>query len=286
MTQNKKKISIAYSPDTDDAFMILALKEHRVPWEDFEFSFSVGDIQELNEAAKENKYDITAISVGAYPDLRDRYMMMPVGASVGDEFGPAVVTSPASNLGIPDLAGKKVAVPGLNTSAHIAAQSLFGPFEPVPMYFMNIGDAVLRGDVDAGILIHELQLDPTTAGLRKISDLGRLWFDKFKLPLPLGANAISKSIDPVTAAQLNRIYRESIVVGLANRKETIASAVRSAAAKESLNEAMGERYISMYVNQRSLEFQDDVLCGIRTLFSEGARRGLFQPIELEHHLVN
>ena len=133
MTTPRQNISIAYSPDTDDAFMILALKERRVPWEDFEFSFTVGDIQELNEAAHDGKFDITAISVGAYPGLRDRYLMMPVGASIGDEFGPAVVTSPESSLGIKDLAGKRVAVPGLNTSAHIAAQALFGPFEAVPM---------------------------------------------------------------------------------------------------------------------------------------------------------
>lgn len=286
MTTEKKNISIAYSPDTDDAFMILALKERRVPWEDFNFSFVVGDIQELNEAALDGKYDITAISVGAYPVLRENYLMMPVGASVGDEFGPAVVTAPTCTLEIGDLAGKRVAVPGLNTSAHIAAQTLFGPFEAIPMYFMNIRDAVLRGDVDAGILIHELQLDPASAGLRKISDLGRLWHDRFKLPLPLGANAISKNLDPDTASRLNCIYRQSIEYGLANRKETIASAVRSAAAKESLDDDMGDRYISMYVNERSLEFQNDVLRGIKTLFDHGASLGLFEPIDLERHLVN
>jgi 1,4-dihydroxy-6-naphthoate synthase len=282
----KRPISIAYSPDTDDAFMILALKERRVDWEDFEFSFTVGDIQELNEAALTNKYDITAISVGAYPTLRDRYLMMPVGASVGDEFGPAIVTSPSSDLRVDDLVGRRVAVPGINTSAHIAAQSLFGPFEPVPMYFMNIGDAVLRGDVDAGILIHELQLDPASAGLRKITDLGKLWHKKFSLPLPLGANAVSRNIEAEVATRLNRIYRKSIETGLANRSQTIAAAVSSAAAKDTLNPELGDRYISMYVNERSLEFQSDVLTGIQTLFSEGARCGLFEPIELERHLVN
>ena len=286
MTKPKQKISIAYSPDTDDAFMILALKDRRVPWEDFEFTFTVGDIQELNEAALHGTYDITAISVGAYPRLRDQYLMMPVGASVGDEFGPAIVTSPLSTMRVEDLAGKRIAVPGLNTSAHIAAQTLFGPFEAVPMYFMTIKDAVLRGDVDGGILIHELQLDPSSAGLRKINDLGRLWHDRFKLPLPLGANAISKSLDANTASRLNRIYRRSIEFGLENRKETIASAVRSAAAKDALNEEMGDRYIYMYVNARSLDFQNDVLMGIRTLFDRGASLGLFEPIDLDSHLVN
>ena len=284
MQSTKQKISIAYSPDTDDAFMVLALQEKRVDWEDFEFSFTVGDIQELNEAALHGRYDITAISVGAYPGLRDQYLMMPVGASVGDEFGPAIVTCPNSKLGLSDLKGKRIAVPGLNTSAHIAAQTLIGPFIPVPMYFMNIREAVLDGAVDAGILIHELQLNPESEGLRKINDLGRLWHDQFGLPLPLGANAIRKNLPPETIARLSKIYRSSVEEGLRNRDSTIRAAVRSAAAKDSLTDAQGDRYISMYVNHRSLEFQDDVLLGIQELYNNGSRLGLFRPFELIGHL--
>lgn len=284
MNQLKQNISIAYSPDTDDAFMVLALREKRVDWEDFEFSFTVGDIQELNDDARNSVFDITAISVGAYPNLRENYLLMPIGASVGDEFGPAIVTSPGSTLSIDDLRGKRIAVPGLNTSAHIAAQALFGPFTAVPMYFMDIRNAVVTGDVDAGILIHELQLDPESAGLQKISDLGRLWHNRFQLPLPLGANAIRRSLGPQTIARLSRIYRRSIEVGLENRSATITSAVNSAAAKDLLDEAMGDRYISMYVNHRSLEFQEDVLSGIRTMFDQGAQKGLFLPIDLAGHL--
>jgi 1,4-dihydroxy-6-naphthoate synthase len=286
VTNKKKKISIAYSPDTDDAFMVLALREKRVPWEDFDFTFTVGDIQELNEAARDGKYDITAISVGAYPELVEKYLMMPVGASIGDEFGPAVVTKPSSTLGIDDLRGKRVAVPGLNTSAHIAAQALFGPFTAVPMYFMTIKDAVLGGEVEAGILIHELQLDPESAGLRKITDLGRLWYDRFQLPLPLGANAIKRDLDPETITRLSKLYRRSVEIGLENRVETIESAVSLAAAKDALDVIQGDRYISMYVNERSLEFQSDVLSGIRTLFDQGSKLGLFIPLELDGNLSN
>jgi 1,4-dihydroxy-6-naphthoate synthase len=284
MLAQKQKISIAYSPDTDDAFMVLALREKRVDWENFEFTFTVGDIQELNQAARDSVYDITAISVGAYPGIRDQYLMMPVGASIGDEFGPAVVTSPGSSLQIDDLRGKRVAVPGLNTSAHIAAQALFGPFTAVPMYFMTIRDAVMSGDVDAGILIHELQLNPESAGLRKITDLGRLWHDRFQLPLPLGANAIKRNLGSETIERLSRLYRRSVEVGLENRAETVARAVSLAAAKDSMDEVQGDRYISMYVNHRSLEFQSDVLSGIRTLFDQGAQKGLFEPIDLTGHL--
>lgn len=284
MTHSRRKISIAYSPDTDDAFMILALREKLVSWEDFEFEFTVGDIQELNEAAKSRTFDITAISVGAYPGLVEQYLLMPVGASIGDEFGPAIVTKPTCDYQVNDLRGKRVAVPGLNTSAHIAAQTLFGPFTAVPLYFMNIKDAVLNGEVDAGILIHELQLDPESAGLRKISDLGRLWHDRFKLPLPLGANAIRRDLDPETIQRLSGIYRRSVEAGLANRSETIAKAVSIAAAKDSLDAAKGDRYISMYVNERSLEFQSDVLEGIRTLFAHGSQLGLFGPLTLDGNL--
>ncbi len=284
LSNNKRQISIAYSPDTDDAFMVLALREKRVDWEEFEFTFTVGDIQELNEAAQKGLYDITAISIGAYPGLRDQYLLMPVGASIGDEFGPAVVTKPGSEMTISDLAGKRVAVPGLNTSAHIAAQTLFGPFVPVPLYFMEIKEAVLSGAVDAGILIHELQLDPASEGLRKITDLGRLWHDRFNLPLPLGANAIRRALPEDVIARLSKIYRHSVEVGLANRESTIASAVSTAAARDTLDLSKGDRYISMYVNHRSLAFQDDVLAGIRTLYNHGSQLGLFAPLELNGNL--
>ena len=284
MSAEKQKISIAYSPDTDDAFMVLALREKRVDWEDFDFTFTVGDIQELNQAARDSVYDITAISVGAFPGIRDKYFMMPVGASIGDEFGPAVVIRPGSDLNVDELRGKRIAVPGLNTSAHIAAQALFGPFTAIPMYFMNIRDAVMSGDVDAGILIHELQLNPESAGLHKITDLGRLWHDRFQLPLPLGANAIKRDLGAETIARLSKLYRRSVEVGLENRAETVARAVSLAAAKDSMDATQGDRYISMYVNHRSLEFQSDVIAGIGTLFEQGAQKGLFEPIDLHGHL--
>lgn len=264
--------------------MILALKEKRVDWQDFDFEFVVGDIQELNEKAKQGLYEITAISVGAYPGLRDQYLLMPVGASVGDQFGPAIVVHPSSTLTLDQLAGRRIGVPGLNTSAHISAQALIGPFIPVPMYFMDIRDAVMSGEIEAGILIHELQLNPESQGLKKLSDLGILWYDRFQLPLPLGANAIRRDLGAATIERLSSIYRQSIEVGLASRGKTIASAVASAAAKATLDVTLGDQYISMYVNQRSLAFQIDTLAGIRQLFDLGAERGLFAPIRLDENI--
>lgn len=273
---NKKmKISIAYSPDTDDAFMIHALKEKMVDWGDYDLSFKVGDIQELNDAAISGQYDITAISVGAYPHLQDKYLLMPIGASVGDKFGPAIVVRPDSNITVSTLTNKRIAVPGLSTTAHIAAQVLFGPFTPVPMHFMRIRDAILSSDVDAGILIHELQMDPETEGLRKVGDLGSLWFNQYKLPLPLGANAIKRDLGAKVISDLSAIYRLSIETGLYSRKETLYAAVNSAIARESMNIDKGDRYISMYVNERSLAFEDDVLRGIELIFKSGFSLGFF-----------
>lgn len=281
-----KHITIAYSPDTDDQFMVLALRDRRVDWEDFTFEFVVDDIQELNSAAQRGQYDITAISVGAYPHLCHQYQLMSVGASIGDQFGPAVVTYPQSGLRSADqLTGKRVAVPGLNTSAYVAAQALFGPFIPVPMYFMKISDAVLRGDVDAGILIHELQMNPESQGLHKLTDLGRLWFDRFQLPLPLGANAVRRSLGVEAVQRLGCIYRRSIEYGLSTRTESIAKAIDTAAARDVLSQELGQSYISRYVNHRSLGFQDDTLRGIETLFTLGHERGLFPSIDLKSLLA-
>lgn len=274
-SNEKRKISIAYSPDTDDAFMIHALKEKMVDWGDYDLSFKVGDIQELNDAAKSGRYDITAISVGAYPHLQDKYLLMPIGASVGDKFGPAIVASPHSNITISTLTNKRIAVPGLSTTAHIAAQVLFGPFTPVPMHFMGIKDAILSSDVDAGILIHELQMDPESEGLRRVGDLGSLWFNRYKLPLPLGANAIKRDLGSKIIRDLSGIYRQSIETGLQCREKTLYAAVNSAIARDSMNMDKGDKYISMYVNERSLAFEDDVLRGIDIIFKSGFSLGFF-----------
>ena len=272
---NKTKISIAYSPDSDDAFMIHALKSRQVDWEDFEFSFVVGDIQELNDAAKQQCYDITAISVGAFPHLKSHYYLMTIGASVGEQFGPAIVTRPDSSFNVEDLKNRRVAVPGLTTTAHIAAQTVVGPFIAVPMHFTKIRDAVLQKEVDAGILIHELQMNPESAGLKRIGDLGQLWFKRFSLPLPLGANAVKRTLGPETIHSLSRIYRTSIEVGLKNRNTTLDSAIKSAVARDSLDLVSGDKYISMYVNDRSLTLKPEVIQAIQLIYQKGSEHGFF-----------
>lgn len=284
MNQKKVNISIAYSPDSDDAFMIHALKSRNVDWENFEFSFVVGDIQELNDAAKQQRYDITAISVGAFPHLKNHYYLMTIGASVGEQFGPAIVTRPDSTFAVEDLKNKRIAVPGLTTTAHIAAQTVVGPFAAVPMHFTKIRDAVMNKEVDAGILIHELQMNPESAGLRRIGDLGKLWFGRFGLPLPLGANAVKRTLGRETIQSLSRIYRASIEVGLKNRQTTLNSAINSAVARDSLDLVSGDKYISMYVNDRSLTLNPDVIEAIQLIYQKGSEHGFFPDTNVVENL--
>lgn len=274
------KISIAYSPDTDDAFMVHALKEGLIDWRGYDFQFTSADIQELNEAARQGVFDVTAISIAAYPRIADDYLLMTIGASIGDEFGPAVVVRPnAAFESLADLRFRRIAVPGRDTSAFYAARGLIGPFEEVPMYFKDIANAVARGDVDAGILIHELQLDCAKSGLRKLGDLGRAWHESYHMPLPLGANAIRRSLGDVAIREISEMLKQSIEFGLASRTTTLSAALNASGAPIDLE--LGDRYINMYVNRRSLGFEQDVRKAMHKLISIGVEQGLCRPLNLE-----
>jgi 1,4-dihydroxy-6-naphthoate synthase len=273
-------ISIAYSPDTDDAFMVHALKERLVDWRGYSFTFTSADIQELNEAARRGVYDVTAISIAAYPSMADDYLLMTIGASIGDEFGPAVVVRPdAPFQTLADLAHRRIAIPGRNTSAFYAARGLIGAFDDVPLYFKDIAGAVKRGEVDAGILIHELQLDCESDGLRKVDDLGRAWHRSHALPLPLGANAIRRALGERVVREVGELLKASIEHGLAARDSTLRAALASSGAH--LDVALGDRYIDMYVNRRSLGFAPDVREAMRRLIGIGVEEGLCRPLTLD-----
>ncbi|MEZ4741890.1 MAG: MqnA/MqnD/SBP family protein [Bdellovibrionota bacterium] len=272
-----RKITIAYSPDTDDAFMVHAMKAGLIDCKGLNLEFINADIEHLNNEAIKGTYDITAISIAAYPDIANNYKMMAVGASIGDNFGPAVVVNEDSEIQTPnELAGKNVAVPGKHTSAFFAAMDLFGPFNPVFCRFDNIENAVKENKAAAGILIHEPQLTCEIIGLRKIADLGQLWQDKYKLPLPLGANAIKRDLGQELINTLEEVYKNSIEYALANRNIMIEKA--NQAAITPLPFHMAEQYIEQYVNQRSLELHDDVQAGMLKLFESGLKFGLTASI--------
>jgi 1,4-dihydroxy-6-naphthoate synthase len=272
-----RKISLAYSPDTDDAFMVYAIQHKLINLRGFEFHLESLDIQVLNHAALSATYDITAISMAAYPEIRNTYFLMPVGSSIGDQFGPAIVVRKSSEItSVPMLAGRKIATPGSQTSAFYAGKSVLPDFTPIHLSFSEIENAVVNGTADAGILIHEPQLLEEFQDLRKIADLGTLWHQQCGLPLPLGGNAIRRSLGPEAIAELTAIYKESIEYALAHRMETIAKASAAAIAGLPLN--LADKYIDQYVNHRSLRLDDDVRQGLDALFAAGHAAGLCQPL--------
>lgn len=274
------KISIAYSPDTDDAFMMEALVQKKIPWDDFDFKFIRDDIQKLNQEATQELYDITAISLAAYPSLEDKYILLDVGSSIGDAFGPAIVVRPESPIkSIEDLKGKRIAVPGAQTSAFFAASILLPEFEAVPMYFGDMSDAVLNQQVDAAILIHEMQICTLENNLRKISDLGILWDKRFSLPLPLGGNAIKRSLTSETRQKLIQKLKESIEYGLANREETLKVAVDNSVKGMALDMQQANKYIDMYVNERTLSMQEDVVSALEIMYTQAAELELCKPLK-------
>lgn len=281
---NKKKITIAYSPDTDDAFMVQALLEGAVTHPAYDFEFISGDIQELNAEATNDSYDITAISVAAYPSIADKYVMVPVGASIGEGYGPAIIVKRDSHIKtIKDLAGKKIAVPGKQTSAFFSSTSVLPDYEPSFMLFSEIEKVVKSGEVDAGILIHELQIECDNEDFRKIDDLGNLWANKYNgLPLPLGANAISRKLGEKTIRDLVEIYRKSIQYAFENKIEFLKKAIDSANPGMTLE--MGNKYIDMFVNKRSLNIDEEVKQGIQILYDHAHEHGLCQKMNESEYL--
>lgn len=279
-----KKITLAYSPDTDDAFMVQPLLDGSVTHPKFDIEFISADIQELNVKAQDGVYDITAISIAAYPSIASQYIMVPVGASVGDSYGPAIVVRKDSAItSIEHLKGKTIGVPGKYTSAYFSSMSLLPEYSPKFMIFSDIENAVEKGDVDAGILIHELQIECETGGLRKIDDLGNLWAKKHDgLPLPLGTNAISRRFENETIGELVELYRKSIKYAFENRRETLKKAIDSA--NPGMDIDAGEKYIKMFVNERALDLDEPVIKGIRIMYDEAHKKGLCQKMREDEYL--
>src|SRR6266550_8121092 len=217
-TTELKTISLAHSPDSDDAFMFYGLATHKIETGEFEFEHTLKDIQTLNEEARKGTYDVTAISFHAYAYVADKYALLPHGASIGDNYGPIVVAN--EELDPTDLSKKKIAIPGKLTSAFLAL-SIFNPefkYEVVP--FDQIVEAVTEGRCDAGLLIHEGQLFYQTLGLHKVLDLGEWWHQHTGgLPLPMGGNAIRRDLGGETIAQVSALLTESIQYSLDNRED-------------------------------------------------------------------
>jgi 1,4-dihydroxy-6-naphthoate synthase len=248
-------------------FYGLATNKVRVPG--LKFTHTLTDIETLNRKAMEGFYDVSAISFHAYPYVQDKYALMTCGGSVGEKYGPMVVSPRA--LGLEDLKRMKVAVPGTLTTAYLALK-LFAPkIETVVVPFDQIIPQILEGRHEAGLIIHEGQLTYETSGLQKILDLGKWWFDLTGLPLPLGGNAIRRELGAELMASITRALRDSIQYALDHREEALAYAMQFA---RDLDTQMADRFVGMYVNERTLDYGADGKQAVDRLLSMGHRAGI------------
>jgi 1,4-dihydroxy-6-naphthoate synthase len=271
------KIHIAHSPDSDDAFMFYGLASGRVPSNGFELEHVLSDIETLNRAAFDGKYEITAVSFHAYAHLTDRYLLLPHGASMGDRYGPIVV---ARTDGPGSIEGIRVAVPGELTTALLALR-LFDPavqYAVVP--FDEIQEKVKSGEYAAGLLIHEGQLTYADEGLKKIVDLGEWWAERTGgLPLPLGGNIIRRDLGPATISTLSRLLHDSIAYGLEHRAEAVDYAMRFG---RGLDRTRTDRFVGMYVNDLTLDYGDRGRSAVLQLLGDAQAAGLLpKPVRVE-----
>jgi 1,4-dihydroxy-6-naphthoate synthase len=265
-----QEISIAHSPDSDDAFMFYGLATNKVRVPGFKFSHTLTDIETLNQRAiNEAFYDVTAISFHAYPYLQDNYTLMACGGSVGEGYGPMVVSP--RKLSLADLKKTRIAVPGTLTTAFLTLKLVVPEVETVVVPFDKIIPAVVAGEFDAGLIIHEGQLTYGNNGLTKALDLGIWWREQTGLPLPLGGNAIRRSLGEETMRITTNALRDSIQHALDHRDEALAYAMQFA---RDLDPALANQFVGMYVNERTLNYGDDGREAIRKLLEMGHDRGI------------
>jgi 1,4-dihydroxy-6-naphthoate synthase len=265
-------IRLGHSPDPDDAFMFYALAEELIATDGFRFEHILRDIETLNDWAREGRLEVTALSVHAYAFLSDRYRLLPHGASMGERYGPMVVAR--QDIDPADLPNRRIAIPGLLTSAFLELQLAVGPIQdPVITPFDRILDVVEAGEVDAGLVIHEGQLTYESQGLRSVLDLGEWWHELTGgLPLPLGANAVRRDLDEGdTLPRLSRLLRASIAYGLEHRAGALAHAERFG---RGLDTELADRFVGMYVNDRTLDYGEDGRAAVAELLRRGHEAGL------------
>ncbi len=272
-----EKIRIGHSPDSDDAFMFYALAKGLIPTNSFEIVHVIEDIETLNQRALAAELEVTAISVHAYAYVAEDYAFMPCGASIGDRYGPLVV----SKAPIENLEGKRIAIPGKMTTAYLTL-SLFQPnFEAETRPFDKILDAVQQDEVDAGLIIHEGQLTYAREGLHKVIDLGEWWYEETGLPLPLGANVIRRDLGTEKIRKITALLKQSIQYSLDHRARGLEYAMTYARDMET---ALADKFVGMYVNDYTLDYGDKGRAGVRELLRRGNEAGII-PHRVEADFV-
>jgi len=264
-----REITVAHSPDSDDAFMFYGMATNKIRVPGVKFTHTLCDIETLNRKAMEEFYDITAISFHAYPYIQDKYTLMPSGGSVGEGYGPMIVAS--RRMSMEEIRRCTIAVPGTMTTAYLALK-LFAPdiaTEVAP--FDEIIPRVLQGRYEAGLIIHEGQLTFDKSGLHRIVDMGRWWHEQTGLPLPLGGNAVRRELGRELIACCCAALRDSIHYALNHREEALQYAMQFA---RDLDARMADKFVGMYVNERTLDYGQDGREGIVRLLEMGHAAGI------------
>lgn len=262
-------ITLAHSPDSDDAFMFYGLATNKIDTGGLHFQHLLKDIQTLNEEATRGTYDVTAISFHAYAYVADKYALLPHGASIGDNYGPIVVSrEPATPADIPKL---KIAIPGKMTSAFLALRIFNSEFQYQVVPFDKIIDAVQNGDCDAGLLIHEGQLFYESKGLHKVLDLGEWWHSRHGLPLPMGGNVIRRDLGDPLIKEVSRLLRASINYSLTHREDALQYAMQFA---RDMEQDLADRFVGMWVNELTLDYTERGREAVRLLLHEGYEKGI------------
>lgn len=273
----KAKIRVGHSPDPDDAFMFYAIAHDKVQADGITFTHVIEDIESLNQRAFRSELEVTAVSVNAFFRVADKYALMPCGASIGDQYGPVLVTT--KPLYAKELKGKKIAVPGLNTTAYLTLRLFLPDFQEVVVPFDKILDAVREGSADAGLVIHEGQLTYGSLGFHKVADLGEWFYEQNRLPLPLGVDIVRKNLGRDVMRKVTRILRDSIVYGLKHREEALVYAMKFGRGIET---PTADKFVGMYVNDYTVDMGRKGKDGMIALYRMADEAGLLpktHPIE-------
>ena len=287
MAAKRAVFTLGHSPDPDDAFMFYAMAQNKIDLRGYRFEHRLEDIQTLNERALRGELHISAISIHAYAYMTGLYALLPCGASMGDGYGPLVITQTARKSGVPAsgadlrnwLRERVIAIPGRMTSAYLALKIYLGNFKDIVVPFDQIFEAVKNGRADAGLIIHEGQLTYARSGFQKVIDLGEWWKNETGLPLPLGGNVLRKGIPRRVQHDLLEIIRESIDFGLTHRDEAIRYSMPYA---RDMDADLAGKFIGMYVNEFTRDYGETGRVAIRKFLGEARDKGYIDtPVEVE-----
>lgn len=262
-------IRVAHSPDSDDAFMFYALASGAIDTEGLTYVHELQDIETLNQRALAGELEVSAVSIHAYAYLADRYALLPHGSSMGDCYGPRLVA--AREMSREEVRGQRIGVPGKMTTAYLTLRLYEPDFEPVVIPFDRIEDAVVAGEVELGLLIHEGQLTYSERGLHLVADMGEWWFQETGLPLPLGGNVVRKDLGEPLVRQISRHLHASIAYALEHRTAALDHAMGFA---RGLDRDSADRFVSMYVNDWTLDYGPRGRQAVNELLERGTRAGI------------